>query len=191
MSTRFLRLLVGFFGILMGVTASSTVLAQDGGQDYRLHAGDSITVSVWKELELQRKVIIRPDGRFSFPLAGEVQAAGRSAEQVRLDIEAKLKKYIPEAVVAVLVEDVSGNRIYVVGQVNKPGMYVMNPELTVLQALSLAGGGTPFAKLDNISVIRGTGTAQKTLPFRYDQVVEGKAMQQNIMLESGDVVLVP
>lgn len=176
---------------VLGLATLAAANAQDATADYRLHAGDSITVSVWKELELQRKVIIRPDGRFSFPLAGEIQAAGRSADQVRIDIEDKLKKYIPEAVVAVMVEDVSGNRIYVIGQVNKPGMYVMNPELTVLQALSLAGGGTPFAKLDNIMVIRGTGTGQKTLPFKYDQVIEGKALQQNISLASGDVVLVP
>jgi polysaccharide export outer membrane protein len=165
--------------------------AQAAEGDYKLHAGDSITVSVWKELELQRKVVIRPDGRFSFPLAGEVQAAGRSADEVRIELERALKQYIPEAVVAVMVEDVSGNRVYVIGQVNKPGMYVMNPQLTVIQALSLAGGGTPFAKLDRITVIRGKGTAQKTMPFRYDQVVEGKALQQNVTLESGDVVLVP
>jgi polysaccharide export outer membrane protein len=165
--------------------------AQEGGGDYRLHAGDSITVSVWKEPELQRKVIIRPDGRFSFPLAGEVQAAGRSAEQIRVDIETKLKKLIPEADVAVLVEDVAGNRVYVIGQVAKPGMYVMNPQLSVLQALSLAGGATPFAKLGSITVVRGSGAAQKTIPFRYEQVVEGKSLQENITLESGDVVIVP
>jgi polysaccharide biosynthesis/export protein len=186
------RTIIGALQIMvLALLPSVGAWAQDAGSDYRLHAGDSITVSVWKELELQRKVIIRPDGRFSFPLAGEVQAAGRSADQIRMDIEEKLKKFIPEAVVAVLVEDVTGNRIYVIGQVNKPGMYVMNPELTVLQALSLAGGGTPFAKLDNINVIRGTGTAQKTMPFHYGQVVEGKALQQNITLESGDVVIVP
>ncbi len=178
-----------FAAFLLAIPLAS--LAQAVDTDYKLHAGDSITVSVWKELELQRKVIIRPDGRFSFPLAGEVQAAGRSADQVRIDIESQLKKYIPEAVVAVMVEDVAGNRVYVIGQVNKPGMYVMNPQLTVIQALSLAGGGTPFAKLDKISVIRGTGTSQKTMEFRYDQVVEGKSLQQNISLESGDVVLVP
>jgi polysaccharide export outer membrane protein len=177
--------------LALGLAFACGAMAQGVDADYKLHAGDSITVSVWKELELQRKVIIRPDGRFSFPLAGEVQAAGRSADEVRIDIEGKLKKYIPEAVVAVMVEDVSGNRVYVIGQVTKPGMYVMNPELTVLQALSLAGGGTPFAKLDQISVIRGTGTAQKTLPFRYDQVIEGKSLQQNVTLQSGDVVLVP
>jgi len=165
--------------------------SQGADADYKLHAGDSITVSVWKELELQRKVIIRPDGRFSFPLAGEVQAAGRNVDEVRLDIENRLKKLIPEAVVAVMVEDVAGNRIYVIGQVNKPGMYIMNPQLNVLQALSLAGGSTPFAKLDNISILRGTGASQKSLPFRYDQVVEGKSLQQNITLESGDVVVVP
>ena len=185
-------LFTAFACILASAAAYAQEAAgQDGAGDYMLHAGDSITVSVWKELELQRKVIIRPDGRFSFPLAGEVQAAGRSADQIRQDIESKLTKYIPEAVVAVMVEDVSGNRVYVIGQVTKPGMYVMNPQITVLQALSLAGGGTPFAKLDNISVIRGTGTAQKVLPFRYDQVIEGKALQQNITLQSGDVVLVP
>ena len=191
MMNRGSRALAGVFAALACLATATGAAAQDVNVDYKLHAGDSITVSVWKELELQRKVIIRPDGRFSFPLAGEVQAAGRSADQIRTDIESKLTKYIPEAVVAVMVEDVTGNRIYVIGQVTKPGMYVMNPQLTVLQALSLAGGGTPFAKLDNISIIRGTGTAQKTLPFRYDQVIEGKSLQQNIALESGDVVLVP
>jgi polysaccharide export outer membrane protein len=190
---RVLALVKTVLGLSLAFVSGAPCLAwaQEAVADYKLHAGDSITVSVWKELELQRKVIIRPDGRFSFPLAGEVQAAGRSADEVRVDIESQLKKYIPEAVVAVMVEDVSGNRVYVIGQVNKPGMYVMNPQLTVIQALSLAGGSTPFAKLDNISVIRGTGTSQKTMPFRYDQVVDGKSLQQNIALESGDVVLVP
>jgi polysaccharide biosynthesis/export protein len=192
LSTRVLAsLLLSIPGVAGAQTAPPAPQAQAAEGDYKLHAGDSITVSVWKELELQRKVIIRPDGRFSFPLAGEVQAAGRSADEVRTELEGALKQYIPEAVVAVMVEDVSGNRVYVIGQVNKPGMYVMNPQLTVIQALSLAGGGTPFAKLDHITVIRGKGTAQKTMPFRYDQVVEGKSLQQNVTLESGDVVLVP
>lgn len=179
------------FGSIVLLLASFGAAAQGAEADYRLHAGDSITVSVWKEIDLQRKVMIRPDGKFSFPLAGEVQAAGRTADEVRVDIEGKLGKYIPEAVVTVIVEDFSGNRIYVIGQVNKPGMFIMNPQLTVLQALSLAGGHTPFAKLDDIAIVRGLGANQKSLPFRYNQVVEGKALQQNIALESGDVVVVP
>ena len=140
---------------------------------------------------MQRPVIIRPDGKFSFPLTGEVQAAGRTADQVRIDIEGRLQKYIPEPVVTVTVEETAGNRIFVIGQVNKPGMFIMNPQLSVLQALSLAEGATPFAKLDNIIVIRGTGASQTTMPFRYSQVTEGKSLGQNILLESGDVIVVP
>lgn len=185
------RFKITVFVALLAVSTPVWSQAQAEQGQYRLHAGDSITIAVWKELDLQRKVMIRPDGRFSFPLAGEVQAAGRTPDEVRLDIEDKLKKYIPEAVVTVIMEDFSGNRIYVIGQVNKPGMFIMNPQLTVLQALSLAGGSTPFAKLDDISILRGTGPAQKSLPFRYNQVVEGKSLQQNIALESGDVVVVP
>jgi polysaccharide export outer membrane protein len=182
---------IALFASLLAMLPPAWSQDQARQDDYRLHAGDSITVSVWKELDLQRKVMVRPDGRFSFPLAGDVQAAGRTPDEVRLDIEGKLKKFIPEAVVTVIMEDFSGNRVYVIGQVNKPGMFIMNPHLTVLQALSLAGGSTPFAKLDDISILRGTGAAQKSLPFRYNQVVEGKSLQQNIALESGDVVVVP
>jgi len=166
-------------------------MAQGAANDYKLHAGDKIEVSVWKEVDLQRKVTVRPDGRFTFPLTGDVQAAGRSADEIRTDIETRLKRYIPEPVVTVTVEEVLGNRVYVIGQVVRPGMFVMNPQLDVLQALSMAGGTTPFAKLDNIIVLRSTGTAQRTLPFRYNQVVEGKNLEQNTRLESGDVVVVP
>jgi len=176
---------------VLSLTAPGWAAAQVAVAEYRLHAGDKIEVSVWKEVDLQRKVTVRPDGRFSFPLTGELQAAGRSADEIRNDIETRLKKYIPEPVVTVTVEDAVGNRVYVIGQVNKPGMMVMNPQLTVLQALSLAGGTTAFAKVDSISVIRGSGTTQRTLPFRYSQVVEGKSLEQNILLESGDVVVVP
>jgi len=175
----------------LGALAAGRVEAQAVQADYKLHAGDKIQLSVWKEVDLQRIVVIRPDGRFSFPLTGEVQAAGRSADEIRVDIEGRLRKYIPEPVVTVTVEDVAGSRVYVIGQVLKPGMFILNPQLNVLQALSVAGGTTPFAKLDDIIVIRGTGTAQSTLPFRYSQVIEGKSLGQNILLESGDVVVVP
>ncbi len=186
------RILVPTLLLLAGVALHSpAALAQAAAGDYKLHAGDKIQVSVWKEVDLQRPVTIRPDGKFSFPLAGEVQAVGRTADQVRIDIEGRLQKYIPEPVVTVTVDDVGGNRVYVIGQVKKPGMFVMNPQVNVLQALSLAEGATPFAKLDDIIVIRGAGASQTTLPFRYSQVTEGKSLGQNIFLESGDVVVVP
>ena len=180
-------LLVLGFCLLAGQRAD----AQAVETDYRMHAGDQLEVSVWKETDLQRQVLIRPDGKFSFPLTGEVQAAGRSPAEIRADIENRLKVYIPEPVVTVTVTGVAGNGFYVIGQVNKPGAFVMNPRLNVLQALSVAGGTTPFAKLDNIIVIRGTGGAQRSLPFHYNEVSDGKNLAQNITLEAGDVVVVP
>jgi polysaccharide export outer membrane protein len=165
--------------------------AQSVAADYKTHAGDQLEVSVWKEVDLQRTVLIRPDGKFSFPLTGEVQASGRSPDEIRVDIENRLKAYIPEPVVTVTVTGVNGNGVYVIGQVNKPGSFIMNPQLNVLQALSLAGGTTPFAKLDDIIVIRRTGGSQRSLPFRYNKVSEGKDLADNIYLEAGDVIVVP
>ena len=185
------RRILGSVVAALAFAISAPALAQGVAAEYKLHAGDKIEISVWKEPDLQRSVNVRPDGRFSFPLTGDVVAAGRSVEEVRGDIENRLKKYIPEPVVTVTAVETGGNRVYVIGQVARPGMFVMNPELNVLQALTLAGGPTPFAKLDSISVLRGTGTAQKTLSFRYSQVVEGKSLAQNITLESGDVIVVP
>jgi len=159
--------------------------------DYLLLPGDKLEVSVWKETEMQRIVIVRPDGKFSFPLTGEVKAAGRTVDQVRSEIEGKLARYISEPVVTVSLAEIVGNRVFVIGQVLKPGVFVMNPQVNVLQALALAGGMTPFAKTDDIIVIRGNASAQRTLPFRYGQVSSGRNLEQNILLESGDVVVVP
>jgi polysaccharide export outer membrane protein len=168
------------------------VQAQAVPGEYRLHAGDKLDVSVWKEVELQRPaVVIAPDGKFTFPLAGQIQAAGKTVTEVRQELETKLSKYIPEPVVTVGITEVGGNVAYVIGQVNKPGALIMNPAINVLQALSLAGGGTPYAKMDSIIVIRGSQAAQRVLQFRFGQVSAGKDLEQNVVLESGDVVLVP
>jgi len=169
----------------------SSVMAQQALADYTLSPGDQVEVSVWKEPDLTRTVIVRPDGKFSFPLVGEVLARGRSVAQVQADIANKLKTYIPEPVVTAALTVLDGNRVYVIGQVNKPGFYVMNPRLNVLQALSVAGGMTPFASLNDIIVVRGSGPAQKVLPFRYSDVNRGRSLDQNIQLEAGDVVIVP
>lgn len=159
--------------------------------DYQLHAGDQIEVSIWKEPDLQREVVIRPDGKFSFPLTGEINAAGRTVDQIRTDIESRLKKFIPEPVVTVSVTGIEGNRIYVIGQVKEPGSFMMNPQVNVLQALSLAGGMTAYAAANDILIIRRSGGNQQTLVFRYNDVSRGRSLEQNIQLESGDVVVVP
>ena len=159
--------------------------------DYLLTPGDELQISVWKEPDLTLKVIVRPDGKLSVPLAGEVVAAGRTIVQIQTDITSRLLKYIPEAVVTATLTGMDGNRVYVIGQVNKPGAIVMNPRLSVLQALSIAGGTTPFASVNDIIVLRGAGTRQLTLRFKYGEVSKGKSLEQNIRLEAGDVIIVP
>lgn len=165
--------------------------AQPAPQDYTLNPGDQLEISVWKEPDLTKTVQVRPDGKFSVPLAGEIVAAGRTVAQVQSDISNRLVKYIPEPVVTASLTILEGNRVYVIGQVTKPGAYVMNPRLTVLQALSVAGGMTPFAAANDILVMRGSGRAQRMLPFRYGEVVRGRNLEQNVTLEAGDVVVVP
>lgn len=159
--------------------------------DYTLSPGDQIEVSVWKEEGLTKTVIVRPDGKFSFALVGEVQAAGRTVSQVQTEVASRLQKFIPEPVVTAAVTNLDGNRVYVIGQVNKPGAYPMNPRLNVLQALTLAGGLTPFANVDGINVLRGAGGRQRVLQFRFGDVSKGRSLEQNVALEAGDVIVVP
>jgi polysaccharide export outer membrane protein len=158
---------------------------------YRVNAGDRLDISVWKEEDLQRQVLVRPDGAFSFPLAGQIMAQGRTVTDIREELESRLSRYIPDLVSTVTVVDVSGNTIFVIGQVNTPGSFVMNPVLDVMQALSMAGGMTPFASLKNIRILRRENGVQTALEFDYTEVADGRSLEQNIQLRSGDVVVVP
>jgi len=170
---------------------ASNANAAAAAATYTLQPGDEIEVSVYGEMELQRKMLIRPDGKFSFPLAGEVVAINRSVADVQTELTTKIRPLIPEAVVTVSVTGLEGNRAYVIGQVIKPGAIPLNPRINVLQALSLAGGTTPFAALNDIIVLRGTGREQRVLRFAYDDIKRGRNLEQNVQLENGDVVLVP
>jgi polysaccharide biosynthesis/export protein len=172
-------------------TFSAPLFAQ-AVPDYRLHAGDKVVVGVYDDPKLLPQTItITPDGKISYPLVGELQVGGKTVEQVRLEMETKLKKYISEPIATVIVTDVGGNIVYVIGQVNKPGAIVMNPTINVLQALAMVGGGNPYAKLDGIIIIRSSPGGQRVLSFRYGAVSSGKDLSQNVQLESGDVVVVP
>ncbi len=158
---------------------------------YRIGAGDVLDISVWKEDTLKAQVLVRPDGGISFPLVGSFQAAGKTAAQLRDEISQKLDKFIPDAVVSVALVKVDSNTIYVIGKVNKPGNYVANSYVDVMQALSMAGGLTPFAAENNIKVLRRDGTGEVALPFQYAKVKKGEKLEQNILLKGGDVVVVP
>jgi len=174
--------------------SSPQVFAQQGGPDrteYLINPGDLLEVSVWKELDLQRTVLIRPDGAFSFPLSGDIIAEGRTVGDVRAELESRLATYIPNLVVTVTVAEIRGNKIFVIGQVKNPGEFVMNPRVDVMQALSIAGGTTPFAQLNNIRILRRRDGVQTIREFRYSDIIKGQNLSQNILLEVGDVVLVP
>ena len=177
--------------LLLGVGLllfSGTVLARGG---YSLQPGDILEVSVWKEPDLQREVLARPDGGISFPLVGNITARNSSVQQVNKEISARLAKYIPDPVVTVSLKQMLGNRVYVVGKVLKPGEFLVNRNVDVMQALSMAGGLNPFAAGNEIMILRRVNGTQKSIPFRYDSVVDGKNLAQNIVLRPGDVVVVP
>jgi len=159
--------------------------------EYRLRPGDLLTISVWKEPDLQGDILVRPDGGLSFALAGEVQAAGHTVEELTTLLQDKLRKYIPDAVVTVIVKAAVGNRIYVIGKVNRPGDFPLTGPIDVMQALTLAGGATPFAHTNGIRILRRDGDRQVTLRFRYGDVEHGKRLDQNIVLQNGDTVVVP
>jgi polysaccharide biosynthesis/export protein len=158
---------------------------------YHLQPGDLIEVSVWKETDLQHEVLIRPDGSFSFPLAGDVEATGKTVEEVRSILAERLKRYLPTPVVTVAVKQIGGNRIYVLGRVNHAGEFTFSNRLDVMQAISLAGGTTPFAALNDIVILRRQNGRQEAFSFRYPDVARGRDLSQNIQLESGDTVVVP
>ena len=158
---------------------------------YEVQPGDVLQVSVWKEADLSQQVLVRPDGGFSFPLAGDVSAIGKTVEELRLELTQRLGKLIPDAFVTVAVQEIRGNKVYVIGQVNRPGEFVVNPRIDVMQALSLAGGTTAFASPNDIFVLRREAGAQRRLPFNFSDVTRGKQLEQNILLRSGDVVVVP
>lgn len=159
--------------------------------EYRIGPEDVLDISVWKEDALKKEVLVRPDGGISFPLAGELMALDKTPLQIQQEITQKLTRYIPNPVVSVSVLKIVSNKIYVVGKVNKPGEYSTGRYLDVLQALSMAGGLTPYAAENKIKILRRQGDKEISIPFEYAKVQNGNDLSQNIQLKRGDVVLVP
>jgi polysaccharide export outer membrane protein len=175
---------------------SGVVHAQDTSappsEAYRIQPGDVLTVSVWKEPDLQGDVLVRPDGGFTFPLAGEIAAEKMTLAQLQLAVARGLQKYLPDPSVSIALKQLGGNRIYVLGKVNRPGEFPFSKPLDVMQAIALAGGMTPFAAANDIRILRRLPSgAQTAVSFRYGAVERGEDLSQNIILQSGDTVVVP
>jgi polysaccharide export outer membrane protein len=181
------------FGLVTAYTwlllAAGSSWAWAGLFDYRVGPEDVLRISVWRDETLTREVLVRPDGLMSFPLIGDVRADGRTVEEIKAEVASRLARYVPDPTVSVEVLKVTSYRIYVIGKVNRPGEYLVGHDLDVMQALSLAGGLTPFAAENRITILRrATG---ETFDFRYGDIERGESLGQNIVLHRGDVVVVP
>jgi len=161
------------------------------GGDYTIGPEDLLQIDVWKEKDLQREVLVRPDGWITFPLVGNISAKGKTAQQVQDEISTRLRKYIPDPDVTVSVKKVAGYKIFVIGKVGKPGEFSVGRYVDVLQALTLAGGLTPFADDGNIRILRREDGKDMVLHFDYGDVRKGRHLEQNIILKSGDTIVVP
>lgn len=158
---------------------------------YKIGPGDVLEISVWKDESLMRQITVPPDSVISFPIIGEIEAEDMTVAQLREALTKKLVEYVPDATVTVLLLQINSLRAYVIGKVNKPGVYPIDMKTSVMQILTMAGGLNPFACQEDIIILRQKGEETTKLPFNYEDVAEGKSLEQNIILQSGDVVVVP
>ena len=161
------------------------------GKDYVIGADDVLDVSVWKEQELTRTLQVRPDGKISMPLLGDVQAAGLTPGQLAQSVSEKLKKYLTAPQVTVILTQINSQRVYVIGEVTRPGAYPVLPGMTILQAISSAGGLTQFANGKKIFLMREENHAQTKHPFSYKDVLDGRKAEENLAVKAGDTIVVP
>jgi polysaccharide export outer membrane protein len=170
---------------------AKTADAQANG-GYIIGPEDILAINVWKEPDISRSVPVRSDGAISLPLVGEVEAGGKTTVQLEQEITVKLRTYISEPVVAVMVQEMRSKRFNVLGQVAKPGSYLLTSNTTVLDAIAMAGGFRDFAKQKSIYVLRKNPDGSETrLPFNYKDAVKGKNVEQNVKLLPRDSVVVP
>lgn len=180
-----------FFMLLLAGLSPMAFAQATPGLEYRIGPEDVLHISVWKEEDLDRKVLVRPDGGVSFPLAGDIQVSGRTPLEVQDEIRSRLQRYVPDAEVTVSVDKISGYTVFVLGEVEEPGQFTLGRYVDVVQALTLAGGFTPYANNRNIQILRRQDGREVTFSFDFRDVSRGRNLKQNIILQSGDVVLIP
>jgi len=172
-----------------GITQPARAATED--PNYSIAPEDVLTIDVWKEPEISRTVPVRRDGKISLPLLNDLQAAGLTPTQLGSEIVEKLRATIVHPQVTVIVAQMSSLRIYILGQVTRGGAYPLVPDMTVMQALSIAGGFTPYANVKKIYVMRKEKGADRIFAVNYKQVISGRKTEQNIQLKPGDTIVVP
>lgn len=158
---------------------------------YQVGPGDVLEISVWQEEDLVKDVMIPPDGVISFPLAGSLDVKGKTIDQISQNLTERLEAVIVDPIVTVVLQSYESNKIFVLGKVTKPGEFPAAGPITVMQALAMAGGMAKFADTDNINIIRNQNGDMVAIPFNFSEVSEGNKLDQNIVLQKGDVVVVP
>ena len=181
-----LKLLLFCFLMFFQVQAGA-----DEQGSYKINPGDILQISVWKEEELQREVRVLPDGSVSFPLVGIVFIAGKDITTIQAELTKKMADYIADPVLNISISQVAGNIVYVIGQVNNPGQFIMYQPMDMMQILSLAGGLTTFAKANDIIILRRGEKGRAAIEFEYGELEDGDDLDKNHLLKSGDVIVVP
>ena len=174
--------------------APPTAAAQgvDVPTEYVIGAQDVLGINFWRDADMTGDVTVRPDGRITLPLLGDINAAGRTPEELKTAIHAAAAKLIEDPTITVIVRQINSRKVYITGQVTTPGAHVLTGPLTVMQLISLAGGLTEFAKKKDITVMRTEPNGkQVVMPFNYNDVSRGRNLAQNVVLKSGDTVVVP
>jgi polysaccharide export outer membrane protein len=174
-----------------GDSGNTTTPSAGIGDDYKIGPQDVVRIDVWKEPDITRTIPVRPDGKISLPLLNDVQASGLTAMQLAGNIRTSLTKYITNPQVTVTVTEINSRRVFVTGEVAHSGALGILPNMTVLQALSSSGGFTQFARVNKIYILRVENGKQVKLPFNYKEVIKGEHAEQNILLQPGDVIVVP
>ena len=170
-------------------SAASTTVRPWNEQEYRLGAGDKLRVEVYREPQLSQSLQVRPDGKITLPLVGDVMATGRTSAELRDSLTTSLKEYVTNPVVTVIVVEATAAQVFVMGEVTNPGVQVMQGPLTALQALAQAGGFKEFADTGDIRILRKGSTGMQTIDFNYKDAIKGKI--EPVYLQPGDTVVVP
>jgi len=188
-----LAVILSFLLLACATTPTKTRESESvaSSRQYTLGSEDVIEVSVWKEEDLSKVVLIRPDGRISLPLIGDIQAAGLTAEKLAENIKKALRDYVESPTVSVIVQQINSLKIFIQGEVASPGVLELRSNITLLQAISLAGGFTEWAKKDKVAILRRSGDKEIRIPIDYEKILSGKDPSQNILLKRGDTVIVP
>ncbi|MEA2083331.1 MAG: polysaccharide biosynthesis/export family protein [Thermodesulfobacteriota bacterium] len=193
---RFICLMICLF-LLSACASLQDVEKEDdaglpNGEQYRIGAGDVLDISVWKDEAQTKILVVLPDGTISLPLIGRITAEGKTIALLKEEITQKVSRFVPDPVVTVIVQQANSMFIYIIGRVNHPGRFVINANVNVLQALTMAGGLNSFAKRKKIRIIREEKDGEtRIFTFNYNDVSAGKNLAQNIKLRRGDMVVVP